>query len=155
MKIVWDIQKKRGNHRPVLNYEITLEPFEIELAVPQVVLRAAIVRPPDSWRSYCYPGEGERGDAPLEMYTLMTPSHKLGSVSESLTLPWRVSGSGYADVKAAFARLRKNFEMVLANAHDSAPIEIVENLELTAETRNHIAAGVASARFLAAVGVEW
>jgi len=152
MKIEWVINKKRGNHRPVLKYEIKLESFEVELAVPQVVLDNAIARPPSSWRSFCYPGEDERGGASFEWYRLMTPSHTRKKVSDSLTLPWRAPGGKYEDVKVAFARLRRDFERVLANTHDSAPFEVLEHLELTVDTRNHIAAGVASARFLAAVG---
>lgn len=152
MKIFWDIQKKRGNHRPVLKYEIELESFEVELAVPQVILRNAIARPPSSWRSYCYPGQDERSGAPLDWYQVMTPSHKQTNNSGTLILPWRAPGGGYADVKIAFSRLRRDFEVVLQNANDSAPIEILENLKLTEATRNHIAAGVVSARFLSAVG---
>ncbi|WP_319468407.1 hypothetical protein [uncultured Pseudodesulfovibrio sp.] len=152
MKIQWEILKKRGNHRPVLKYEIELESFEVDLAVPQVVLEKAVARPPSSWRSFCYPDEDERAGAALDWYRLMTPSHKSVTESGSLVLPWRAPGGGFDDVKTAFFRLRKDFELVLAKAHDSAPLEIVEHLELTEDTRKHIAAGVASARFLSAVG---
>lgn len=152
MKIQWSIQKKRGNHRPVLNYEIVLEQFEIDLAVPQVVIDNAFPRPPSSWRSFCYPGEDERAGKGLDWYSLMTPSHKNGVNSGKLTLPWRASENEFEDIKVAFSRLRRDFEMVLARANDSAPVEIVEHLELTESTRKHIAAGVASARFLSAVG---
>jgi len=152
MKIRWEVIKKRGNHRPVLKYEIELEPFEIDLAVPQVVLDTAISRPPNAWRSHCYPGQDERGGADLEWYRLVTPSHKAGVVSGSLTLAWREPGNRFIDVRAAFERLRHDFETVLKNACDSAPLEIREGLELTGETRRHIACGVAASRFLSAAG---
>ncbi len=152
MKIEWSIQKKRGNHRPVLNYEIELERFEIDLAVPQVVMDNAIAKPPFSWRSFCYPNEDERAGVELTWYRLMTPSHKLITTSGRLVLPWRGSEDSYDDVKVAFMRLRRDFELVLASTNDSAPVEVVEHLELTEGTRKHIAAGVASARFLSAVG---
>jgi len=152
MKIHWEINKKRGNHRPVLKYEIELEQFEVDLAVPQVVLDAAIARPPSSWRSYCYPGEDERGGAAMDWYRLMTPSHTNQRVAESLTLPWREFSNGFVDVKAAFERLRGNFELVLKNAYDSAPLDVVESFELTEETRKRIVCGVATARILSAVG---
>ncbi len=152
MKIEWKIEKRRGNHRPVLKYAIALEPFEVDLAVPQVVLEEAIARPPSAWRSFCYPGEDERAGVLLDWYRLVTPSHKKGTESGELTLAWRNPESGFDDVKEAFVRLRYAFEQTLTNAHDSAPLEIVENLELSESTRKHIAAGVASARFLAAVG---
>ncbi|MCJ2163370.1 MULTISPECIES: hypothetical protein [unclassified Pseudodesulfovibrio] len=152
MKIEWTIQKKRGNHRPVLNYSIELEQFEIDLVVPQVVLESAIARPPSAWRSFCYPDQDERAGAGLDWYRLMTPSHSMKRFSESLTLPWRAPDSEFLDIKMAFERLRADFELILKNAHDSAPLDVVENLELTQGTRKHIATGVVSARFLSAVG---
>ncbi|BCS88112.1 hypothetical protein [Pseudodesulfovibrio sediminis] len=152
MNIQWSIHKKRGNHRPVLTYEIELEPFEIDLAVPQVVIDNALPKPPSSWRSFCYPDEDERAGEALDWYSLMTPSHKQVMNSGKITLPWRSQGSRFKDIEVAFTRLRQDFELVLACANDSAPVEIVEHLELTENTRNKIAAGVASARFLSAVG---
>ena len=152
MNIDWTIVKKRGNHRPVLKYSIELEPFEIDLAVPQVVVEDALVRPPSSWRSFCYPGRDERACPSIERYRLMTPSHEQRTLADSLTLHWRGSTEGFDDVRAAFARLRADFEAALRSAHDSAPLDIVEQLELTRETREHVVRGVAAARFLAAVG---
>ena len=152
MKIAWKIEKKRGNHRPVLSYDIELEPFEVDLAVPQVVIDAAVPKPPSAWRSFCYPGEDERAGASLEWHMLMTPNHEKGACSGKLTLPWRSPEAGFEDIDMAFARLRRDFESTLNNAHDSAPVEVVEQLELTEDTRKRLAAGVASARFLAAVG---
>tara|TARA_B100000683_G_scaffold251543_1_gene267639 strand:+ start:131 stop:592 length:462 start_codon:yes stop_codon:yes gene_type:complete len=152
MKIHWEILKKRGNHRPVLKYEIELEQFEVDLAVPQIVLDSAIARPPSAWRSYCYPGEDERGGAALEWYRLMTPSHKQRKVSDSLTLAWRGADNEFVDVQAAFERLRHDFEAALRMAYDYAPLEFVETLELTRQTREHIVCGVAKARLLSAVG---
>ena len=152
MKIHWEVIKKRGNHRPVLKYAIELEQFEVDLAVPQVVVDDAIAKPPSSWRSYCYPDEDERNGAALDWYRLMTPAHKKTKISDSLTLPWRESSDTFVDIKAAFERLRHSFELVLKNSYDSAPLDIVEHLELTEETRKHIVCGVASARILSAVG---
>lgn len=152
MKIQWEIRKRRGYHRPVLKYGIELEPFETDLAVPQVVLEKAIVKPPSAWRSYCHPGQDERGGAPLGWHRLMTPSHVRKAFEDTLILPWRGPGGMFTDVADAFARLRRDFELVLTAAYDSAPLDIVSELELTDATRKHIASGVASARFLAAVG---
>lgn len=152
MKIHWEINKKRGNHRPVLTYGIELESFERDLAVPQVVLDKAIARPPSSWRSYCYPGEDERAGASQDWYRLETPSHKAGKSEGTLTLAWREPGDEFADVRDAFERLRHGFEAVLKSAHDSAPLELVERLDITGATREHIVNSVAKAKFLAAVG---
>jgi hypothetical protein len=152
MKIHWEVIKKRGNLRPVLRYGLELEPFEIDLAVPQVIVETAISRPPNAWRSYCYPGQDERSSMDLGWYRLVTPSHKQGKLSESLMLSWRDPGNRFVDVRAAFERLRHNFELTLRNACDSAPVEIKEHLELTEDTRRHVACGVAASRFLSAVG---
>jgi len=152
MKIDWTIVKRRGNHRPVLKYAIELESFEIDLAVPQVVVEDALVRPVSSWRSFCYPGRDERTCPSLERYRLMSPSHEQRTFSESLTLHWREPSDRFDDVRAAFERLRADFETALRSAHDSAPLDLVEGLELTRRTREHIVRGVAAAKFLAAVG---
>lgn len=152
MKINWEVNKKRGNHRPVLTYGIELESFERDLAVPSVVIDDAIARPPSSWRSYCYPGEDERAGAPPDWYRLETPSHKAGKIFGTLTLGWREPDDGFEDVKDAFERLRHDFETVLQSAHDSAPLELVEALDITGATREYIANSVAKARLLAAVG---
>ncbi|WP_419785950.1 hypothetical protein [Pseudodesulfovibrio sp.] len=152
MKIDWTIAKRRGNHRPVLKYTIELEDFETALAVPQVVLEDALVRPPSSWRSYCYPGADERFGPCSEHYRLMTPSHGQRVLSDSLTLGWRPPADAFDDVRRAFKRLRDDFEGALRNAYESAPLDIVEHLELTRETREHIARGVAAAKFLAVAG---
>lgn len=152
MKIKWNILKKRGNHRPVLKYELELESFEVDLALPQVVVAHAVPKPPNSWRSFCYPGQDERAGAGMDWYRLTTPTHKSVTDSGSLTLAWRDPDAGFEDVEAAFVRLRRDFELVLTQAYESAPLDIVETLELTEDTRKHIAAGVATARFLSAVG---
>lgn len=152
MNVNWKILKKRGNHRPVLKYEIELEEFEVDLAVPQVLLEAAIPKPPSAWRSYCYPGEDERGGVSLEWYRLMTPSHKQKRVEASLTLAWRGPDNDYLDVQAAFEQLRHDFEVMLRQAYDYAPLDLVDSLELTDETRKHIVCGVAKAKILSAVG---
>ena len=152
MQIHWEIIKKRGNHRPVLKYELELEQFEKDLAVPQVMIEQAVARPPSSWRSYCYPGVDERGGGAMEWYRLMTPSHKDGKASGSLTLPWRALPSEFVDVTAAFERLRHDFELVLKSAYDSVPVEIDEGFGLTEETRRHLVCGVARAKILSAVG---
>jgi hypothetical protein len=152
MKIHWEINKKRGNHRPVLLYTLELEPFERDLAVPRVVLDTAISKPPSAWRSYCYPGEDERAGAELDWYRLMTPSHKDGKIEAKLTLAWREPGNRFVDVAAAFERLRHSFEAVLKSAHDSAPLDLVESLDLSEVTRDYIVNSVARAKILAAVG---
>ena len=82
----------------------------------------------------------------------MTPSHKQRKVSDSLTLAWRGADNEFVDVQAAFERLRHDFEAALRMAYDYAPLEFVETLELTRQTREHIVCGVAKARLLSAVG---
>ena len=69
-----------------------------------------------------------------------------------MILSWRDPLNEFTDVKAAFERLRHDFELVLKQAHDSAPLEKLETLELSKSTKKHIVCGVASAQFLSAVG---
>lgn len=151
MIIEWNVTKKRGNHRPMLNYTIRLEEFERELAVPQVVLDSSIERPADGWRSYCYPGQCERTGGTGQPYRIMTPNHKTGEITDSLCLPWREDGQ-YPEIEESFSRLREQFEAVLTSAYDSRPLELSGRMELSEETRKHTAKGVAAQRFLQAVG---
>lgn len=152
MILEWTIRKKRGNYRPMLEYSISLESFERNLAVPQVVLDSSIPRPPQGWTNHCHPGHAERAGLPCETYRLHTPSHKQGKLSDSLRLPWREDGE-YPEVETSFRLLREHFEIVLKNTYDSQPFEQSGRLELSGETRRHVATGVAAQRFLQAVGL--
>jgi hypothetical protein len=151
MIIEWNIHKKRGNFRPVLTYTITLEDFEKELGLPQVLMESTIPEPPDSWSASCLPDKCERGGKDCAAYRIYTPDHKKGTLEGKFTLPWRVD-SDYPEVKESFSRLRENFEAVLKEAYDSHPVDINGRLELSDETRSHIASGLVSQRFLDAVG---
>lgn len=151
MIIEWTVTKRRGNHRPALDYVIRLEDFERELAVPQVVMESSIERPDEGWRSYCYPDQSERKGILGETYRLMTPSHTAGEVRDSLRLSWRESGE-YPEIEDSFTMLREQFEMVLRNAYDSRPLNCSGQLGLSDATRQHIADGVTAQRFLQAIG---
>ncbi|NDV28529.1 hypothetical protein [Desulfovibrio sp. JC010] len=151
MIIEWNITKKRGNFRPLLTYTITLEDFEKELGLPQVVMQSSIPEPPESWSASCLPGKCERAGKDCSTYRLYTPDHKKGEVEGKFTLPWRVD-SDYPEVKKSFTRLRADFETVLKEAYDSHPVDINGRLELSEDTRSHIASGLVSQRFLEAVG---
>ncbi|ACS80616.1 hypothetical protein [Maridesulfovibrio salexigens] len=151
MIIEWNITKKRGNFRPVLTYTISLEDFEKELGLPQVVLESNIPEPPDSWSASCLPGKCERNGCDCTAYRIYTPDHKTGETSGKLMLPWR-EGSDYPEVKESFLKLRNNFEAVLKEAYDSHPIDVEGKLELSGDTRRHIASGLVSQRFLKAAG---
>lgn len=151
MIIEWNLNKKRGNFRPVLTYSIKLEDFEKELGLPQVVLESSIPEPPESWSASCLPGKNERNGKNCTTYRLYTPDHKKGEVEGKFTLPWRTD-SNYSEIKASFLKLREDFETVLKEAYDSHPVDIEGKLELSEETRRHIASGLVSQRFLKAAG---
>lgn len=77
MLIEWKISKRAGHLRPKLYYCITLEDFEVALAVPMVCMRSTIPKPPDAGQHYVWPGTKERGQEVFEeVYELCTPSHK-------------------------------------------------------------------------------
>ncbi|NDV21959.1 hypothetical protein [Desulfovibrio sp. JC022] len=151
MIIEWNLNKKRGNFRPVLTYTIRLEDFEKELGLPQVVMESSIPEPPNSWSASCLPGKCERAGAGCTAYRLYTPDHKKGEVEGKFTLPWRVD-CDYPEIKKSFLKLREDFENVLKDAYDSHPVDINGKLELSKETRQHIASGLVSQRFLKAAG---
>jgi len=151
MNINWTIHKKRGNHRPVLEYSISLTAFERELAVPAVRIESPIPKPPDAGWTHCWPGQNERGQwTPSEFHPLMTPTHRQGEVGEALRLPWR-EDNAYPEVEAGFMALREAFERALAEASGSAPLDCRGCLETSAGTRRAIAPAVAADRILRAV----
>ena len=88
MKIEWNIVKKRGNYRPVLHYTAVLNEFERGLCLHAVRVMSTIPKPPEASWTFCWPGQNERGQwTPSVWYSLMTPSHKDGKLSDSLKLP--------------------------------------------------------------------
>ena len=105
MKIKWEIEKKRGNLRPLLRYTITLESYETALAPPQVHAESSLPKIPSDSQKHCLPGQNERkkGWRPGAFHTLFTPYFKDGTLSETLRLPWREKGD-YPEVKASFLR---------------------------------------------------
>jgi len=152
MRIEWRIEKRRGNTRPSLHYKMTLEKYETEMALPPVFVESTIPRPPDSWQSYCYPGQKERGDwKPEEYYCLLTPAHNTGEVEEKIKLPWRAANE-YPEIEESFRRLRDEFEKALREAYNSLPMDVVGRIDVNSETKKHIAPGIAAVRLLRAAG---
>lgn len=152
MLIEWKIKKKRGNLRPELIYNVTLEEHEKALALPPLRIPSYIPKPKDSWQEFCYPGQMERslsggGKDGEEYYHLETPSHRGRSWSQSLRLPWRESNS-YPEVEESFTRLRETFELELSKAYASQPMEEENSLESTVASKENIAPGVLAERFL-------
>lgn len=151
MNIEWKIEKKRGNYRPLLHYTIVLNEFERGLCLSAVRVQSVIPKPPESSWSYCWPGQNERGAwTPSDWYLLMSPSHKDGSSSQTLKLPWRESNA-YPEVEESFALLREAFERELSRAVDSAPLNLVGSMEMSSSMRNSVAPAYAAQRILRAV----
>ncbi len=152
MNIEWKIEKKRGNYRPLLHYTVTLSEFERGLCLPAVRVQSVIPRPPEASWSYCWPGQNERGEwTPADWHLLMTPSHKDGSASQSLKLPWR-EDNAYPEVEESFTLLRDAFEEALARAVQSAPMNLIGRLETSSAMRRTIAPAFAAGRILRAAG---
>ena len=151
MRIEWKISKKKGHLRPQLRYRVSLEPFEVELAVPMVTVTSAIPKPPDAWQRHVWPGTHERGKMEsVEVYDLSTPSHKTITREELLMLPMR-PGNQYPEVEESFRTLRSAYEKALLEAYENSSFETGGRLEMTQETKERLAPTVAAQKFLALV----
>jgi hypothetical protein len=151
MRIEWNIQKKRGNLRPVLTYSVTLDPYEMDLCLAMVRIISKIPVPPEAYAAHCWPGSNERGTwTPHKFYPLSTPSHKTGTLEERLILPWREDNS-YPEVEAGFETLRIKFEEMLEQASDSAPMDQHGALGTSTVARQRIAGAFFAERMLQAV----
>ena len=153
MQITWKINKKRGNHRPTLNYTITLEKFERDLAIHAVHVESRIPEIPSPHQSFCMPGINERARSwrPERFHRIQVPWFKNGSVTEFIRLPFRESGE-YPEVEAAFKALREVYEGKVCEAYGQQPIEASGELDMTAGTRKEVSAGVTACRLLSLFG---
>lgn len=155
MRITWTIDKKRGNHRPILTYDIVLDEHELDLAMPPVRVESDIEEPPASWQGHCHPGENERspgGESPCaKRYFLETPGHKSRKCSASLRLPWR-DDNEYPEVEQSMAALRAAFEEQLALSHASEPMSQRGELRGTLASRRAVAASALAGQMLRLAG---
>lgn len=152
MRITWHIEKKRGNLRPELYYDVVLEGHEKALALPYVRIDSTIPEPPASWQSHCYPGEHERaGVEAVGVYPLATPNHATGTLRQSLRLPWRRDNL-YPEVETSFRELRRAFETAMAEAGASEPMDIRGELALSASLRRELAPALLADRLLRVAG---
>jgi hypothetical protein len=152
MRIVWNIEKKRGNLRPLLRYKVMLEEHEKALALPPVRVRSTIPEPPDSWQSHCYPGNHERGGGNSQgMYFLESPAHKGRERDNELRLPWRENNK-YPEVEESFILLRKALEEQLASAHSSEPMNEEGEMGTSTEMKTTIAPDILAKRLLQLAG---
>jgi hypothetical protein len=151
MLIEWRIHKRAGHLRPKLHYQITLEPFEIALAVPMASIASTIPKPPDAGQYYVWPGTKECGkEAPMEVYELCTPSHQTRCRKETVTLPMR-NDNAFPEVEESFTKLREAYERVLLKAYENSAFETRGRMELSLETKRRIAPAAAAVRFLEAL----
>lgn len=152
MKIEWNIEKKRGNYRPILHYSVTLNELERSLCLEAVAVECTIPKPPEASWSYCWPGQNERAVwTPTSFYLLITPSHKDGKRSDSLKLPWR-EDNAYPEVEESFALLRTAFESAVAQAMASPSMTTSGSLETSPAMRQSMAPAFAAQRMLKIVG---
>lgn len=148
MKISWTIEKPRGNYRPSLNYTIILEDFEQALAVPSINIQSLIPKINCS-KPYCMPNECERATQwqPADFHWISVPYFKEGIVQEHIKLPFRESGE-YPEVESSFALLREKYEEVVKEAYSHEPISISEELDISSNTKQAIAASLTAKKML-------
>ena len=149
MKIDWQISKKRGNFRPRLSYELTLETFEKKLAIHAVQVESLIPVIPKSHLSYCMPGENEREASwtPDRFHILQVPYFKEGVSTGFIRLPFR-DANEYPEVEASFKKLRDEYEIKVRQAYASGPINEAGSLDISESTRGQISARVTADRLL-------
>lgn len=152
MRITWNIEKKRGNLRPQLTYQVVLEGHEKALALPLVRVESTIPEPPSSWQPHCYPHEFERaGAAPAGFYQLSTPGHARARHGCTLRLPWR-EDNRYPEVEESFELLRQAFEQALEAAHASEPMDVSGELAVSANVKRRLAPSLLADRLLGLAG---
>lgn len=149
MKIKWTIEKQRGNFRPVLEYDIVLEDFEIELALPSVKIVSDIACIPDPKCKFCLPHSNEReahwqADKYHNMYS---PDCRKGKINKRIILPFTIIND-FKLIENSFIRLREAFEKEMQAAKDSESILIRQHLSLSDDVRNNMAAGIAAHKLL-------
>ncbi len=153
MKIDWTIKKKRGNFRPWLTYEITLESFEKELAIHAVQIQSQIPVIPSAHLSYCLPGEHERSLIwkPDRFHVLQVPYFKDGYTDGFIRLPFKESAE-YPEVELSFKKLREEYEKKVRKVYAHPPLEQTGSLDISDETRRVIASKVTANRLLSLFG---
>jgi len=146
MQINWTITKKRGNFRPSLNYKITLEVFEKKLAVNAISIKSTIPDIPDSHQEFCLPDSNERNPQWIasNFHYLSVPYFKKGKASGFIRLPFRNS-RGYPEVGASFQQLRYEYEAVVRQAYCQKPLHLENELGMSHETKQEIAATITAA----------
>ncbi len=154
MNIKWTIEKKRGNFRAVLFYEINLEDFEKKLAVATVSIVSSIAHIPDPRHRFCLPDTNERvkGWLPARFHHLSTPGFRRGEIQKRIILPY-VTDNKFVEVEASFNLLRSEFEKEMQAAKQSESVLIRKELRLTQETSKKMAGDIAAHRMLQLVGV--
>jgi len=153
MNIKWTIEKKRGNFRPVLLYEINLESFEKKLAVATVSIASSIAHIPEPRSRFCLPDTNERvkGWLPTLFHRISTPGFRRGELQKRIILPYATDGQ-FAEVEASFKFLRSEFEKEMQSAKFSDSVLIRKELRLTPQTSKKMAGGIAAHRMLQLVG---
>lgn len=150
MEISWNINKKRGNFRPVLTYEIALDDLEKELGIGPLKIDSKIVKPRNSWESHCFPGQNERdGIFDKETYEITTPSFKKNKISGKITLVWKESCK-YPEVNNCFENVRSKMEEEILKAQNSFSINESGKIEFTKKFKLKSAPAAAAEMFLKA-----
>lgn len=149
MHIKWKIQKRSGHFRPVLAYQIALEDFEKDLALPAVKVDSDIAKIPNAHERFCLPDTNERDRTwQAEQYhKLASPDFHRAILQKQIILPYTCSQE-FQEIETSFAKLRSAFEEALLAAYASSSFSIRKEMGLTSETRTQMATGIAASRML-------
>lgn len=155
MKIIWKIEKKRGNFRPVLTYSLRLEEHEQAIAMHSVTIESFIPRVSDANQAWCMPGCDERSTdwQPDGFHHFSVPYFKTGSSDGFIRLPFKESGQ-YPEVEESFKMLRAAYEEVVREVYGWKPACEDGELDITTETKEQIAATIAAQKMLNLFGSE-
>jgi hypothetical protein len=152
VKITWKITKKRGNWRPVLDYQCVKEDWELELRVPGGQVEAACV-PEIGWGEYRSPLPAEQlaiGEQSNSQRLLKLPMPTEKNITyECIRLPWRPGAKPqYPEVEAAMKELMAEWERRVLEALDSAALDLTGEVEHSPEYKSKVAPYVAAQRML-------
>eukprot|EP00767_Chilomastix_cuspidata_P000007 gnl/Chilomastix_cuspidata/10007.p2 GENE.gnl/Chilomastix_cuspidata/10007~~gnl/Chilomastix_cuspidata/10007.p2 ORF type:complete len:154 (-),score=10.29 gnl/Chilomastix_cuspidata/10007:47-508(-) len=153
MEINYEIEKQRGNFRPVVKYTITLGENEAILGIPPLKIDSGIKKPVNSWEKHCYPDKNERaGLFDKENYQILTPGFKNRESKGELRLGFNDSND-YKEVYDCFIKVRDIIEKEILKAKDFSAFNKSFKIGFSDDFKTERAPSSAKDMFLKAVGM--
>ena len=117
MKINWEIEKKRGNWRPLLTAKISFEDWETELNIKPVYVKTPFPLTTITGDMY-YSGNTKRGECDSRPKT-WKKFRTISSEEIKVRLPWRPGANPqYPEVPIILKALQRKYEKALMEAID-------------------------------------